>query len=94
MMDTAENLPCVVRVMVLGSAVESNLHVLPLLTCICGIPLCAMVPRTFRRALGVEVNDFKQAAITSPVCTTNCRDNAIEVCLQGGENVPLVCDAL
>ena len=72
MMDMAENPLCIVRVMLLGSAVKSDPHVLLLFTCIIGVALGALIPTTFRRTLGVAVNDFKQAAITSPFCTTNC----------------------
>ena len=84
MMDMGEN-PGVDRVMLLGS----DPHELALFTCICVVPL--RVPIIPTRLLPLD--DFKQAAMTSPVCTTNCEEVGMEICVQEVEAV-VVCDAL
>ena len=61
MMDMDENPDD--RLMVLGSADESDLHVLAPFTCICAVPL--RVP--FIPTWLIPLDDFKQAAMTSPV---------------------------
>ena len=78
------------RVMVLGRADESGPHVMPLFTCICAVPLIPIIPTWL---VLTDVLMAKQAAMTSPVCTTNCGEVGIEICVQEVEGV-VVCDAL
>ena len=91
MMGIAENPPCDDRVMVLDSD-DNDPHVLPLSTCICVVPLGVPIIPT-RLAVLVPILLTKQAAITSPVCTTNCGEVGNEVFVQGLEAVA-ICDAL
>ena len=77
------------RLMLLG-ANESLSHVMPLFTCICAVPLKPIIPTWLVLVLILLT---KQAAITSPVCTTNCGEVGIEICVQEVEAV-VIRDAL